>query len=171
MIISLAGYMGSGKSHIASLLGSRLHYRVLDLDKIISEEASMSVGQIFNTKGELYFRKAERRHLERLLNGGGDAVLSLGGGTPAYYDNMQLINTLSESVYLQTGIPALTARLSKQKQKRPLIAAISDEDLPEFISKHLFERIPYYTQCRYTVHTDQNTPEEAAEEIIRLLHL
>ncbi|MDO5616678.1 MAG: shikimate kinase, partial [Cruoricaptor ignavus] len=73
------------------------------------------------------------------------------------------------SIYLRAKIPTLCERLLKQKFKRPLIANIPEENLPEFIAKHLFERNPFYNQCEFTVDTDDKTPEEIAGEIIGLL--
>ena len=139
MIISIAGYMGCGKSHISKVLSDKISFRLVDLDREISEQEGMSVAEIFRQKGELAFRKLERTTLENLLKSPENIVLSLGGGTPAYFDNMDLINRHSTSFVLQTSIATLAERLGRQKSKRPLIAAIADEDLPEFIAKHLFE--------------------------------
>jgi shikimate kinase len=74
-------------------------------------------------------------------------ILSLGGGTPVYYNNMEIINHNSKSVFLRASVE-LIRKTSKQKEKRPLIAKISDEDLPEFIAKHLFERNQFYNKAQ-----------------------
>lgn len=170
MIISLAGYMGSGKSHISKLLSKKLEFKLVDLDKEISHKNNASIANIFKNKGEIFFRKEERLMLEHILHSNENMVLSLGGGTPAYYDNMHLINQHSKSFFLQAKIPTLVERLSKQKGKRPIISHISDEDLPEFVAKHLFERNAYYNQCQYTISTDDKSPETIVEEIILHLH-
>ena len=94
--------------------------------------------------------------------------MSVGGGTPAYYNNIEVINQNSESIFLRTSVKTLTERLLKQKQKRPLIANIADEDLPEFIAKHLFERNFYYSKAKYTVDTDDKEVGDIVEEIERL---
>ncbi|MEC5394831.1 shikimate kinase [Bergeyella sp. RCAD1439] len=169
MILSLLGYMGCGKSHIAKILSQKTNLKCVDLDKEIIFQQNRPISEIFAQKGELYFRKIERKTLENLLNQEENFILSLGGGTPAYYDNMALITRHSVSVYLQASVPTLVSRLEKQKAKRPLIAQIPTEDLPEFIAKHLFERAPYYNQALYKIATDGKTPETVAEEIIRLL--
>ena len=88
-----------------------------------------------------------------------------------YYDNMERINDKSISIYLRTGVSTLTERLKKNKHKRPLIAKIADEDLPEFIAKHLFERNIFYNKAQYVVDTDRKTPEEIVEEITTILQL
>ena len=143
--------------------------KLIDLDKEIFLKNNMSIPEIFEKRGEIYFRKEERALLEKILNTEKNCILSLGGGTPAYYNNMELITQKSESVYLRTSVRTLTERLLKQKQKRPLIAKIPDEDLPEFIAKHLFERQVFYGQAKYTVSTDSKTPEKITDEIIGLL--
>ena len=166
MIISLIGYMGSGKSHIAKVLSLKLGLKLIDLDKEIILKNNLSIPEIFQKRGEIYFRKQERAVLEEILSTQKECILSLGGGTPAYYDNIDLITQNSESIYLRSSVKTLTERLLKQKQKRPLIAKINDEDLPEFVAKHLFERQPFYGQAQYTVITDSKTPEEIANEIV-----
>lgn len=169
MIISLIGYMGSGKSHISKVLSQKLHFKLIDLDKEIFLKNRMTIPEIFEKRGEIYFRKQERLLLEEIFATEKDCILSLGGGTPAYYNNIELITQKSESIYLRSSVRTLTERLLKQKQKRPLIAKIPDEDLPEFIAKHLFERQAFYGQAKYTVATDAKTPEEIADEIIALI--
>lgn len=169
MIISLIGYMGSGKSHIAKLLSDRLGIKLIDLDKEISKKSKMTIAEMFQKKGEIFFRRQERALLEEIVATEDSCILSLGGGTPAYYNNMELINQNSESIFLRTSVKNLTERLLKQKHKRPLIANISDQDLPEFIAKHLFERNIFYNKAKYTVNTDDKTPEMVVEELCDLL--
>ena len=169
MIISLIGYMGSGKSHISKVLSQKLNLKLIDLDKEIILKNNTSIANIFEKRGEIYFRKEERALLEEILDTEKDCVLSLGGGTPSYYNNMELITEKSESIYLRTSVGTLSERLLKQKQKRPLIAKIPDEDLPEFIAKHLFERQVYYGQAKHMVSTDAKTPEDIVAEIVAII--
>ena len=171
MIISLVGYMGSGKSHISKILSDRINFKLIDLDKEISRRNKLTIPEIFEKKGEIYFRKLERETLEELLATEENLVLSLGGGTPAYYNNMEIINHNSKSIFLRASISTLAERISKQKEKRPLIANISDEDLPEFIAKHLFERNEFYSKAQFTVNTDSKEPEKIVAEIIEKLYL
>ena len=170
MIISLVGYMGSGKSHVSKVLSNQLNLKLIDLDKEISTQIGLSIPEIFQEKGEIYFRKKEKETLDEILSTEKHAILSVGGGTPAYYNNMEMITKNTESVYLRTSIKDLMDRLSKNKEKRPLIARIDDEDLPEFIAKHLFERQPFYSQAKYTISTDDKNVQNIVDEIIMLLH-
>lgn len=160
--------MGTGKSHISNILSTKLNFKLFDLDKEISNKLELSIPEIFEKYGEIFFRKAEKETLEEILNSENNCILSVGGGTPVYYENMKTINAQSVSIYLRTGVSTLTERLKKNKEKRPLIAKISDEDLPEFIAKHLFERNPYYSKAQYIVDTDNKSTEEVAEEIIQI---
>ena len=168
MIITLVGYMGTGKSHISNILSSKLNFKLFDLDQEISNKLELSIAEIFKNHGEIFFRKAEKETLNEILSSEEHLILSVGGGTPVYYDNMERINDKSISIYLRTGVSTLTERLKKNKHKRPLIAKIADEDLPEFIAKHLFERNSFYSKAHYIVDTDQKTTEEVAEEIIQI---
>ncbi|QCX52851.1 shikimate kinase [Elizabethkingia sp. JS20170427COW] len=171
MIISLIGYMGSGKSHISKMLSDKINFKLFDLDFEISARLGMSIPEIFEKQGELGFRKAEKKILEELLSSPDDIIISLGGGTPAYYDNMENICKHSKSIYLRAKIPTLVNRLIPEKDKRPLIAKISDEDLPEFIAKHLFERNAFYNQSEFIIDTDGKNGETVVEEIVNTLCL
>jgi len=73
--------------------------------------------------------------------------------------------------FLRASIATLAERISKQKEKRPLIAKISDENLPEFIAKHLFERNIFYNKAQFNINTDNKTPENIIQEIIEKLYL
>lgn len=171
MVISLIGYMGCGKSHISKILSDKINFRLIDLDKEISRRNKLTIPEIFEKKGEIQFRKLEREALEEILASEENVVLSLGGGTPVYYNNMELINLSSKSIFLRASVNTLFERLSKQKEKRPLIANISDEDLPEFIAKHLFERNVFYSKAQFSVNTDSRTPEDIVQEIVEKLYL
>lgn len=151
MIITLMGYMGSGKSIVSNELSSKLCFKNIDLDNEISSEIGQSIPEIFQKKGELFFRKKEKEILERVLDSQEDIVLSLGGGTPCYYNNIDLINERSVSVYLVANVNALVKNLLYEREKRPLIAGIKEEELPNFIGQHLMERNHYYSKAKVTV--------------------
>lgn len=172
MIIVLIGYMGSGKSSIGRKLSKKLAYNLIDLDDFIIEKEKASVKEIFETKGEIYFRKKEEEYLLELLKTKEDIILSLGGGTPCFGKNMQYILEAknAKSFYLKGSIPKLSDKLFLKKSTRPLIANIeTKEKMTEFIAKHLFERSPYYSQSEYTVTTDNKTKKEVTQEIISIL--
>ncbi|WP_312765196.1 shikimate kinase [Epilithonimonas sp.] len=171
MIISLLGYMGSGKSHISKNLNKKINFQLIDLDQKISEEHQQTIPEIFKNKGEIFFRKEEKRILENILNSKENIILSLGGGTPVYYDNMDLINRKSKSIFLRASVRTLTERVLLQKHSRPLISKLEDSDIPEFIAKHLFERNPFYSQAHFTIDTDSKEPNQISDEIIEALKI
>lgn len=170
MKIILIGYMGSGKSTIAKLLSKSMHYEFLDLDEIIEKEQNASVSSIFEQKGEVYFRKLEHQVLKRILQSESNMILSLGGGTPCFTNNQELLKQENIcTVYLKTSIDKLYERLRTQKANRPLIANKSEDEMKEFIAKHLFERSFYYNHAKYIVTTDNKSPQETVLEIQSLL--
>lgn len=169
MNIVLLGYMASGKTSIGKILAKNLDYSFLDLDDIIEENEKKSVQDIFKFKGEIYFRKRESYYLKRVLNENDKMVLSLGGGTPCYGNNMTLLLSAhnTKTIFLKATIPTLVERLMNEKNKRPLISHIdSEEELTEFIAKHLFERSQYYSQANLIISADNKTGQEIAEAII-----
>lgn len=168
MKIFLLGYMGSGKSHLGKQLSANLNYSFYDLDEVIEKEHGAKISEIFSSRGEIFFRKAERKTLEKMLQLEKNAVVALGGGTPCYGDNMDLIKAAEDvkSVYLKLNIETLKARLAKEKDHRPMISHLdTDEKLEEFIRKHLFERGFYYNQSDVII--DCNSKKEA--EIVELI--
>ena len=168
--IVLLGYMGSGKTTIGKIVANHLNIKFLDLDDYIEQQENMSVGLIFEKRGELYFRKKEREYLSQIFLTETNFVLSLGGGTPCFGDNMELVNEKTvNSFYLNMGIDELTNRLLKEKNHRPMISHLQDEELTEFIGKHLFERSFYYNKAHKKVKGNNNTPTEIAEMIINAL--
>ncbi|TYA89175.1 shikimate kinase [Seonamhaeicola marinus] len=172
MILVLIGYMGSGKSSIGRKLVKKLDYKLIDLDDYIEDKEKATVKEIFETKGEIYFRKKEEAYLLELLKLEEDVILSLGGGTPCFGNNMQHILEAksAKSIYLKASIGKLADKLIEKKAKRPLIAHIeTKEELTEFIGKHLFERTHYYSKAEHIVVTDDKTKKEVAKEIIELL--
>lgn len=165
MKIVLLGYMASGKSAVGRLLSEKLNLNFIDLDAYIEAQEGKSIATIFSEKGEIYFRQKESFYLAQLLEENNDFVLSLGGGTPCYGKNIALILKYSTSVYLKSSIKTIIDRVKLEKEHRPLIANIADENLQEFIAKHLFERAPYYEQAHQKVITDQLTINEVVEAI------
>lgn len=163
--------MGSGKTTIGKALSERLTLPFLDLDHEIEKETSISVPEIFSSRGEIWFRKTEHSTLKNILEKEGDFVLSLGGGTPCYANNHQLITGQDVvSFYLKASIPTLLSRLSADANSRPLLSGERDIPLEEFIAKHLFERRYYYEMASYTVATDSKSVDEVAGTIEGLIN-
>ena len=171
MKIVLLGYMASGKSTIGREISKKLDMKFIDLDDYISKREKRSISEIFKVEGEIYFRKIESSYLGEILNSKDSFILSLGGGTPCYSNNMELIwNSEASSIYIKVDIKTLASRLTAEKNKRPLVADLEDDKLIEFVAKHLFERRFFYEQASITVHTEDKSIEEIITEIRILLY-
>jgi len=149
MRIYILGFMGSGKTSQGKKLASKLNYKFYDTDKIIERIAGMSIPEIFEAKGESWFRDLEADVLRSTILHT-DAVISCGGGTPCYFNNMQWINTRGVSVYFHLPVERIFGRLKTRKHKRPLIANLTDEELRAFIIDKLSEREYYYKKASHT---------------------
>ena len=169
MKVVLLGYMASGKSVIGKILANRLKMKFVDLDHYIEEKEGSSISRIFEKNGEIYFRKIEKNYLLELLNKDDEFVLSLGGGTPVYGDNMSSVIEKSISFYLSSPVKTLFERLKNETFQRPLVADIGEENLQEFIAKHLFERNPFYRKAEHLVEVQDKSISEIIKEINALL--
>jgi shikimate kinase len=170
MKVILVGYMGSGKSTVGKLLASKLGIPFCDLDAIIEENEQQSLPELFENKGEIYFRKIENTILKLVLQKEESFVLSLGGGTPCYHNNHEML--LQEdvvSIYLKGNAITLANRLQDEKVKRPLLSAVSENDLIDFINKHLFDRSYYYHQVNHVVAIDEKSVDQLVDEIVQQL--
>ena len=168
----LMGYMGSGKSTIGPLLAEALSYKFLDFDTYIEEVEGNSISEIFENKGEIYFRKAETRHLKALIDeNDDDIIVALGGGTPCYGNNLELIkDSQARTIYIYWNFKTLSNRLWEAKEQRPLIASMQSlEDLEDYIRKHLFERGFYYNQADVVIKVETQSPKEVTAEILKKL--
>jgi shikimate kinase len=163
MKIAIVGYMASGKSLVGKSLAEDLGVPFVDLDQEIEKATGQTLSELLPIKNGLHFRKIEREVLLRILEQP-KFVLSCGGGTPCYYNNMEEINGKTHSFYLQVTPKTLADRLQSEKQNRPLVASTEDKDLFEFVAKHLFERRPFYEMANHSVRG-----EDKIEQIIRIL--
>jgi len=159
MLIYLVGYMASGKTYTGPRLAEALGYGFIDLDEMFENKYRIGIQKFFHKYGESAFRPLERELLHstfQLVR----HVISTGGGTACFFDNMQLMNEHGLTVYLKQSAEALFQRLKLSKKPRPLIKNGRDEELRRQIEDHLAERIPYYEQARIIV--------DAAIEVPRL---
>jgi shikimate kinase len=172
MKIVLLGYMASGKSTIGERLSQQLSLPFIDLDTYIETKEKSTITAIFKERGEIHFRFIEHTYLKELLNTDDKFVLSLGGGTPCYANNMDAILKASNttSIYLQASIPLLVERLRKGKESRPLVKELGEEKLVEYVAKHLFERRFFYEQANQRLVIDNKELDEIITEMNSLLH-
>ncbi len=166
--IYLIGYMGAGKTTLGKALAKAMELTFIDLDNFIEEQQHKTISEIFAEIGETGFRRVEHEALLQVSQFE-QVVISLGGGTPCFYENMEVINRSGISIYLKPSEEVLLRRLIKGKHKRPIIADKSDEELRLFIRENLAKREPYYLQSTITFESDHL---EDKEEIVgRAEHL
>ena len=170
MKVVLLGYMGCGKSIIGAFLAEKLQVPFYDLDHEIEKLTHKSIAELFQTKGEIYFRKKENEVLKTILDQKETFVLSLGGGTPCYYNNHELLQQDDvTSFYLKASVANLVARLSSETAKRPILSGFNAAELTDFINKHLFDRSFYYHQVQHVIHVDDKSIAKISDEIIEKL--
>ncbi len=157
--------MGSGKSKLGKKVAKQLDVPFFDLDDEVEKKVNQSISTLFKEKGESYFRTLESTVLEELINSHESFVLSCGGGTPCFNKNMEQMNQSGKTVYLQIGTEILFGRLRKAKEKRPLIANLSDEELKRFIAESLEKRSTDYLKAK-VIASDSNL---TAKKIVSLL--
>lgn len=172
MIVFLIGFMGSGKSFYAKGLSEILHVPFVDLDQYIEEEQAMSISEIFEKKGETAFRSlesvaikqvyanmltktTETQHKIDILG-----IVSCGGGTPCYNDNMEWMNQHGLTVWINPAEEIILDRLMKENKTRPLVASLTEDALKGFIHQKLVERKPYYEKAKAVISQSNITIEE-----------
>jgi len=164
--------MGSGKSSVGRVLSDIIGFPFYDLDDLIAQNEQKSITELFKTEGEVYFRRKESQIFREFITSNNHFILALGGGTPCYANNHELLKRDDIlSVYLKTSVDVLMERLKTETTQRPLLANLSEEELKEYINKHLFDRNYYYHQAKITVNTDCKSKEEIASEIQSLLRM
>ena len=171
-IIVLIGYMGSGKSTVGKKLAKKLNVSFIDLDKEIEKKYEKTVSEIFSNYGEIEFRKIEKKILTTILDYKFNFVLSVGGGTPCYSNNIDIIKSKTKNTfYLKVPIQILSNRLFSRKDKRPIISHIkSVQEMNNFIAKHLFERNPFYEKSNYVIDSNRADTIDVVNKIISILN-
>ncbi len=166
--IVLLGYMGAGKTTIGRQLALNLDMQFYDLDWYIEMRYHTTVSQIFAERGEEGFREIERNMLHEVAEFE-NIVLSCGGGTPCFYDNMDYLNSICETVYLKARPDVLAAHLKMGKVERPLIKGKSDEQLLAFIEESLAKREPYYSKAHHIVDVSLLNNYEKIQNSVQIL--
>jgi shikimate kinase len=148
--------MGSGKIHWAKQLADRLKLPLFDLDMEIISRENRSIPEIFSSSGEEHFRMTERKILEELIDKNESMVLSCGGGTPCFLNNIELMKKRGTVVWLNTHVDVLLQRLLREKAQRPLLKNVDDNDLKSYIIRKLNERRMYYQQADVTIDNENS---------------
>ena len=164
MRLYLIGYMGSGKSKVGSELAAKISYPFTDMDDLFEERYRISVLDFFRRYDEATFRKLEHQLLYQTLSAE-NAVVSTGGGTPCFFDNMDFIKRNGISFYLRPDEATLIERLRHVKKKRPLITEIPSEDLEGFVTSQIRTREEFYLQADHVIDGE----DISADRIVKVL--
>ena len=151
--IYLVGYMGAGKTTAAKRLAHRLGWDVVDTDALFEEKYKISVDDFFQKYDEPLYRKLESEILkstENLVH----TVISTGGGTACFFDNMEWMNQHGTTVFMRISPESVVDRVLHSHHKRPLTRGKSEEELLEFVSQHYASRLPFYEQANITVKSE-----------------
>mgnify|MGYP001610284418 CR=1 FL=1 len=169
MIIFLIGMPGSGKSSIGKELASLMNCNLIDLDQYIVQKEKLSIPQIFKTKGEDYFRKAETSALKEIIEKTKKAIVAVGGGTPCYNNNIAVMQAGGKCIYLKVSVDTLAERLEKDSNERPLFHKLNGRKLKEKVESMLAHREKFYKKALISFDAEGKTPEVFAKELKGLL--
>ncbi|EFB31817.1 shikimate kinase [Segatella oris] len=148
--IILIGYMGAGKTTVGKALAKELHMPFYDLDWYIESRMHKTVKAIFDERGEAGFRKIEHNMLHEVAEFE-DIIISCGGGTPCFFDNIDYMNRQGETVYLKATPEVLYGHLKMGKTIRPLLLNKTADEVQVFIREQLAQREPYYSKAKYVL--------------------
>lgn len=156
--------MGSGKTAFGKRLAKQLGYSFQDTDKNIETSQGISISEMFTRFGEAFFRLREQEILHATVQHH-DAVISCGGGTPCFFDNIAWMRDHGIVVYLKVPEKELFRRLQNQSGKRPLLAGLNEEQLLEYIRTKTAERQPFYDQAHQVIDPTAVSPAFVAEQL------
>lgn len=150
----LIGFMTSGKSSLGKKLAAHFNFNFIDLDEQVEALSGKTIAEIFSQDGEAIFRKLESEALRNLP--AGNSFVATGGGTPCFNSNIDWMKENGIVIYLKLPAEMLIGRLRQNKQNRPLVASLSDEELVNFVNTTLPERRSYYEQADITFPPDRS---------------
>lgn len=166
MRLYLIGYMGCGKSTIGRKIARYAHLRFVDTDSLVEQREQATVADVITYHGEEYFRGVEHSVLQSTAEED-NLVVSTGGGLPVWGDNMARIGELGVSIYLRRSPQNIISRLSPYgRQKRPKFRGLNDEQLLAFMTSHMAEREPIYSQADITIECDMMADSEIIDLIL-----
>lgn len=166
--IYIVGYMGAGKTTAARRLAQRMGWEVVDTDALFEGKYKISVNDFFNKYDEPLYRKLESEVL-KATESLDHVVVSTGGGTACFFDNMDWMNQHGLTVFLRISPQAAVDRVIHSRHKRPLVEGKSEEELTEFVNQHYASRLPFYEQARITAKSEDFDIESLMEAIKDIL--
>ncbi len=166
-VIFLVGFMGAGKSSVGKLLSVLLGLDFIDSDHTIEESEGMSIDTIVSKYSWDYFREREAEWLDK-LDPNKMIVCATGGGLPCNHGNMEKMLQLGTVIYLECSNEVLFERISNQNANRPLLSALSGDELKDFITTTMAERASYYSRANIIINGNENV-EAIAKQLVKIL--
>ena len=166
-VIFLVGFMGAGKSSVGKLLSVLLGVDFIDSDSSIEKNEGMSIDSIVKNHSWDYFRETEAEWLGK-LDPNNIIVCATGGGLPYFHDNMEKMLQVGTVIYLECSNDVLFERMSNQNANRPLLSALSGDELKEFIAATLADRASCYSRANIIINGNDNV-EAIAKQIAKIL--
>jgi shikimate kinase len=165
MKIYLIGFMAAGKTHWGLQLSQKLNIPFFDMDEQIVNSEGQSINDIFEKFGEEYFRVKEKGVLHIVTESHSSFVMACGGGSPCYFNNIDYMNQNGTTVWLNTPMHVLFQRLLVEKDKRPLLKDLSDDQLRSFIIKKFADRKIYYEQAQVVIDDEEISLDHFIEKV------
>lgn len=166
MRIYLIGFMGVGKTHWGKQLSKKLSIPFFDLDAVIEEDTGKTITEIFEQEGEESFRTKEREVLYLLSESHESMILSCGGGAPCFFNNIDYMNEKGTTIWINTPFDILLGRLRQNKETRPLLKDLDDEQLKAYIVKKNSDRHIFYDRAKIKI----NDNHIKVDEFIKLIY-
>ncbi len=160
--IFLTGFMGSGKTYWGKKWCELSGLEYFDIDEIVEQQQGKTITKIFAEDGEDHFRNLETNILRSLSNKN-NIIVATGGGTPCFNDNISWMNKNGTCVYLQSSSENILKRLKSEKEKRPLIKNLKDDELLFYITEKIKEREHFYNQAKIILNVDNLTQDYIPE--------
>lgn len=158
--------MGAGKTTAGRELAQELDLDFIDLDHFIQARFQKTVNQLFQEVGESEFRTIERNMLKE-VGEFENVVISSGGGTPCFFDNMDYMNKVGTTIYLKATPEALSSRLNACKEKRPLIKDKDEDELYRFVIESLKKRESFYSKAQIIFESEELVTREDVKKYVR----
>lgn len=163
------GYMGAGKTTLGKACARFMNLQFVDLDWYIEGRLHKTIQEIFAEKGEQGFREVEKMMLHE-VGGFENVLIATGGGTPCYSDNMDYMNAVGNTVFLDVDVGILFKRLVIAKSKRPLLAGKTDDELKKLIVSALQQRMPSYRKAKYVFKANELDNREQIDEAVKRMN-
>lgn len=168
MIVFLIGMPACGKTSIGKRLAKKIQFTFIDLDNHLTDKENKSVATIFSEKGEVFFRELEAKYLKEISTTNINTIISVGGGTPCFHNNLPFMLSVGKVFYLNVSAETLALRL-KEDTKRPMFTGLSEEQIKEKTNSLLQQREQIYLQAHHIINTSHKSDDAIVDEMSKII--